>query len=175
MGTALLITGFLVWWAQVLDPMQERIQELNAEILDRETAIVQLTQQHEKLVEFVRTESDGEKAVAQFSGLTVEGKRIEDVNANTQSALQQLLDQKGVSIKTYKELPPSKWREQNMGRIELQFETYMQGLSDVLEQIESLNKLIRVEKLTITYRRTKQSDLNVSIQIGTLFPEGIRP
>jgi len=89
--------------------------------------------------------------------------------------LQQFMEQKGLAIKTYKELPPGKWQEYPVGRIEVQFETNMQGLSDTLEYFESLNRLVRIERLTINYRRTKQSDLLISMQIGILLLEEVRP
>jgi hypothetical protein len=38
-----------------------------------------------------------------------------------------------------------------------------------------VNKVIRIERLTVSYRRMKDNDLQVSLQIVTLQMEGINP
>ena len=59
--------------------------------------------------------------------------------------------------------------------MELQIETGMQGVSDLLEYLEKLNKVIRVERFSVSYRRKKDADLQISLQIATLQMEGIKP
>ena len=100
---------------------------------------------------------------------------VEEISAGTQSILQQFLDKNTIPIKAYKDLPASKWREHPISRVELQIETGMQGVSDLLEYLEKLNKVIRVERFSVSYRRKKDADLQISLQIATLQMEGIKP
>ena len=113
--------------------------------------------------------------MARFDALKIDGKTLEELSAGTQSILQQFLDKNTIPIKAYKDLPASKWREHPISRVELQIETGMQGVSDLLEYLEKLNKVIRVERFSVSYRRKKDADLQISLQIATLQMEGIKP
>jgi archaellum component FlaC len=175
MLVGLALTGLLVWWAQVFDPLQSDLMDIREDIDRFQTERNRLTAEIEKVTGQIAANPVDPAELARYQEVKVDGRKIEEVNAATQAMIQQFMEQKSLSIKTYKELPVSKWREYPVGRIEIQFETQMQGLSDVLEYIESLNKLIRIERLTVNYRRTKQSDLLVSMQIGTLLLEEVRP
>jgi archaellum component FlaC len=175
MLAGLALTGILIWWAQVFDPVQSDMTEIREDIERFTQERDRLSAEIEKVTALIAANPVDPAELARYQEVKVDGKRIEEVNSGTQAMIQQFMEQKGLSIKTYKELPVSKWRDYAMGRIEIQFETQMQGLSDVLEYMESLNKLIRVERLTVNYRRTKQSDLLVSMQIGTLLLDEVRP
>lgn len=174
-GLAGIICGILIWWAQVYDPLQEQKKELSTEMerltLERTQSIEKL----KKLSEFVETHKAVEKEMARFAVLKIDGKTLEELSAGTQAVLQQFLDKQTIPIKAYKDLPASKWREHPISRIELQIETGMQGVSDLLEYLETLNKVIRVERFTVSYRRKKDADLQISLQIATLQMEGIKP
>jgi len=172
---ALALTCILVWWAQMYEPFQERLADVRDDIDVYTAERDQLTGQIQKLTGLIGTNPVNATEQARYQQVKIDGKKIEEVNAVVQSMLQQFMEQKGLAIKTYKELPPGKWQEYPVGRIEVQFETNMQGLSDTLEYFESLNRLVRIERLTINYRRTKQSDLLISMQIGILLLEEVRP
>jgi hypothetical protein len=174
-GVAAVICGMLIWWAQIFDPLHEQKNDLFTELerltQERDQSIEKLN----KLTEFVETQKDVENELSQFDVLKIDGKTLEELGASTQAILQQFLDKHAIPIKAYKDLPASKWREHPISRIELQIETGMQGISDLLEYLETLNKVIRVERFTVSYRRKKDSDLQASLQIATLQMEGIKP
>jgi hypothetical protein len=174
-GAAGVICGMLVWWAQIYEPLQEQKTDLFTELdtltQERDLSIEKL----KKLTEYVETHKAAENELARFEALKIEGKTLEELSAGTQALLQQFLDKHAIPIKVYKDLPPAKWREHPVSKIELQIETRMQGVADLLEYLETLNKVIRIERLTVSYRRMKDNDLQVSLQIVTLQMEGINP
>lgn len=164
----LLFTFALIWWAQVYDPMSGQLQDLQNDIENLQGKIGRQSEKLNRLTEQIQEEGNIDRRVNELSRLRVPGKRIEDIHSATQTLFQQVLEKNGVTIKTYKELPPGKYRNQTLAKIELQFDTTLQGLSGVLEQIDAFTQLVQVEKLTISYRRTKETDLSVTMQIGAL-------
>jgi hypothetical protein len=174
-GVATVICALLIWWAQIFDPFLEQKKDLFMELerLNQESA--QSIEKLKKLSEFIETQKGAESELAKFDVLKIDGKTLEELSASTQAIFQQFLDKHSIPIKAYKDLPAGKWREHPISRIELQIETGMQGISDLLEYLETLNKVIRVERFTVSYRRRKDSDLQISLQIATLQMEGIKP
>jgi hypothetical protein len=170
-----LICGILICWAQVFDPLQEQKTELSAELEKLTQERNQLNEKLKKVGEYIETHQSIEKEMVRFDTLKIDGKTLEELSAGTQSILQQFLDKNAIPIKAYKDLPASKWREHPISRIELQIETGMNGVSDLLEYLETLNKVIRVERFSVSYRKKKEGDLQISIQIATLQMEGIKP
>jgi len=168
-----LICGVLVWWAQICDPLYDRKSEMVSERESLLSESVQLREKLKKLTEFIESHKSVETEMGNYEGLKVEGKTIEALNSATQAILQQFMDKHTIPIKAYKELPASKWRDHPVSLIELQIETRTQGISDLLEFLESLNKVVRIDRLTVSYRRMKDTDLLVSIQIATLQMEGL--
>jgi hypothetical protein len=175
MGAMGVVCGILVCWAQICDPLLEQRSELSAEQEKLTLERSQLTEKLKKAAEFIESHKTVEKDMSRFDALKIDGKTLEELNAGTQLILQQFLDKNAIPIKAYKDLPASKWREHPISRVELQVETGMQGVSDLLEYLENLNKVIRVERFTVSYRRKKDSDLQISLQIATLQMEGIKP
>jgi hypothetical protein len=170
-----VICGVLIWWAQSYDPLQEQKTGLSSELERLTQQRADSTDKLEKLSEFVTSHKDVEKEMERFDALKIEGKTLEELSASTQAALQQYLEKQAIPIKAYKDMPAAKWREHPISRIEFQIETGMQGVSDLLEYLETLNKVIRVERFSVSYRRKKDSDLMISLQIATLQMEGIKP
>ncbi len=168
---SLLMTIVLVWWAQWYDPMSGQLQDLQVDIERIQEKVVRQSEKLKRLTEQIQEEGNIDRRLSELSKLRIVGKRIEDVHAATQSLFQQIFEKNGVAIKTYKELPAGKFRSQTLARIEIQFDTNLKPLSDILEQIDAIPQLVQVEKLTIHYRRTKETDLNVVLQIGTLMIE----
>ena len=170
-----LICAILIWWAQVCDPLQEERNDLSTEMerltRERDRSIRDM----KEVTGYIESHKSVEKEMARFDTLKIDGKTLEELSAGTQLILQQFLDKNTIPIKAYKDLPASKWREHPISRVELQIETGMQGVSDMLEYLETLNKVIRVERFSVSYRRKKDADLQISLQIATLQMEGIKP
>ena len=170
-----LICGILIWWAQVCDPLVEKKGDLSTELerltRERDRSIRDM----KEVTEYIESHKSVEKEMTRFAALKIDGKTLEELSAGTQSILQQFLDKNSIPIKAYKDLSASKWREHPISRVELQIETGMQGASDLLEYLETLNKVIRVERFSVAYRKKKDADLQISLQIATLQMEGIKP
>ena len=175
LGTAGLVCGILIFWAQGYDPLQEQKTEFSAELEKLTQERNQFTEKLKKVTEYIETHQSIEKEMGRFDMLKIDGKTLEELSAGTQLILQQFLDKNAIPIKAYKDLPASKWREHPISRVELQIETGMKGVSDVLEYLETLNKVIRVERFSVSYRKKKEGDLQISLQIATLQMEGIKP
>jgi len=174
-GVATVICGILIWWAQTYEPLREQKNDLSAELQKLSQERDQSIEKLKKLTEFIEKHKAVENDLARFDALKIDGNTIEELSAGTQALIQQFLDKHAIPIKAYKDLPASKWREHPVCTIELQIETGMQGISDLLEYLETLNKVIRIERLTLSYRPTKDTDLQAILQITTLQMEGVKP
>jgi hypothetical protein len=170
-----VICGVMIWWAQFYDPLQEQKTELSNELERLTQQRAEAADKLEKLTEFIDSHKDVENEMVRFDALKIEGKTLEELSASTQAAVQQYLEKHTIPIKAYKDMPAAKWRDHPISRIEFQIETGMQGVADLLEYLETLNKVIRVERFSVSYRRKKDSDLMISLQIATLQMEGIKP
>ena len=58
--------------------------------------------------------------------------------------------------------------------MEFRLSANTQGLSDLLENLENMAKAVRIERLEVNYRRSKEHDLHVYLRLGTLFVEGFK-
>jgi len=61
-----------------------------------------------------------------------------------------------------------------LSRVEFQLGANIRGLSDLLDDLEKMEKAVRIEKLSVNYRRSKENDLRVSLNLGTLIVEGLK-
>jgi len=170
--SVLLICAMIsVWWVQICSPLKDRLDELSS---DYEIAVQKkdrFTNRITNLSKPGKGSRQTSKEIAQFNNLLVDGKSIEEVNAFTQIMFQKFLESKEILLQTYKELRPLKWRDYKVGSVQLQMQMSINGLSDLLEYINSLKKVIRIEKLTINYSKRKENQLHVVLQLGTLFVE----
>jgi len=167
MGGAVIFVGLFVWWDYVYSPLHGSLEELSID-LDR------LSQEHEQLTRRIRklsgSEQKSKKAeaeLARFSKLMIEGESLEEINAFTQVLFQQFLEKKGTQIRAYKELAPANWLQYPLGRVQIQLDTTMPGISDILFYLENLKKVVRIERLSINYKRSKDNELNVVLHLGT--------
>jgi hypothetical protein len=172
-GSVLVITCLAVWWLQIYSPLEERLGEL-----DLETArVMQGRKSVAKTMEKLSADEKGwnktEEDLSKLADLMVPGKSIEAVNAGTQATVQEVLDAKEITVQSYREVGAIRWRGHSVGRVELRFSTSIQGLSDVLEFVENLDKVVRVDSLNVSHSRvrgkTTDQSLTVTMQLGTLF------
>lgn len=168
--SALLFIVFVsVWWVQIFSPLDERSNELNDnyELVMQKRDRIKL-----KIQELSKAGGESQqtdKEVALFNSLLVDGKNIEEVNAYTQILFQKLVESKEILLKSYKEQSSLKWRDYQVGIVQLNMQTTISGLSDLLEYIESLKQVIRIELLTVDYTLRRSKSINVSLRLGTLF------
>jgi hypothetical protein len=180
LGSAVVFTCLAVWWVEFRSPTQERLVDLDLEaarvLQERES----LARKIERLSGEEKDSKQAEADLGRLAGLMVEGSTIEAVNAVTQAAVQAFLETKQITLKSYKEVGSGKWRGHTVGRVEFQFSTDLQGLSDVLEFVEGFKQAVRIESLTINHTRarrrgvTKDEPLTVSLQLGTLFVQQLQ-
>ncbi len=176
---AAIIMGIAVWWVYFYAPRQEQISEIQSEteltemkIRSHRKQLKKLKREIEDLKEAARVEAEKAGGVGKeeaLKRLLVTGRTIEEVNAASQGAFQEFISEHGVDFKSYKELSPSKWGDYKVGRLQFQLSTDTQGLSDLLAYFDNLEKAIRIDRLTINYRRGKKAALIVNLHLGTLF------
>ncbi len=172
LGTALILTAVLVWWGHIYSPLLEQKDELVLDISKKSQRYDLLEQRLRKLSKKRQNNQKEKASMARFSKLIVPGNSLEDVSAHTQHWVQEYLINYDLTIKSYKGLSPSKWQGYPLAQVEFQLGANTQGLSDLLEDLEKMEKAVRIEKLSVTYRRSKENDLRVSLRLGTLFVEG---
>jgi hypothetical protein len=174
LGGILVIISVLVWRVHVWSPLQDHKDELDAELSLVSQERDRLTQRLERLSDTEQDHRKMEETLAQFAGLVVQGNSPEEVSARTQLWVQEFLENQGLSLKAYKGLSPSKWRDYPLSRVQFQLGATMQGLSDLLENFENMETAVRIEKLGVNYRRSRENDLLVSLDLSTLFVEGLK-
>ncbi|MBF0101114.1 MAG: hypothetical protein HQK77_09430 [Desulfobacterales bacterium] len=173
LGCVLIGCGFLIWWAYVYIPDHETMQETVDEIDSSKHRYERFIEKRKSLAEFEPGKDKTKQVLSRFSDLMVNGVTLDEVNSTTQQLIQQYIEKSGIEIKSYKSLPPQSWGEYKLARVEFYLDASSQRLSDLLDYLEHLNKVIRVERLTINYRTNQENDLQVSLHIGTLFLENI--
>jgi hypothetical protein len=169
--SALILAPVLVWWVFLYSPLQAQRDELEAVVSKDAQEGVFLQQRLQKLS---KKEQDRQETPAGISGLVVPGNSLAEVSAHTQQWVQEFLQNYDLSLNSYKGLSPSNWQEYPLSRVEFQLDANIRGLSDLLEDLEKMKKAVRIEKLSVNYRRGKENDLRVSLNLGTLFVEGLK-
>jgi len=170
---ALIVLSVLVWWKFVCAPKQEERDELIGKVSVEAQKRDLMKQRLDKLSAAPQGDRKYQKALARFSDKIVKGNSTEEISAYTQIWLQEYTDAQGLSLMTYKGLSPSKWRNYPVSLVQFQLSANTQGLSDLLENLETMDKAMRIEKLEVSFRRSKEHDLHVSLTLGTLFVEGL--
>lgn len=169
LSIVMILTLISVWWIQVCSPLKTNLDELNTDYELVKQKKNRLTNRVANLSKPRKGAEQTKKEIAQFNSLIVEGKNIEEVNAYTQIMFQKFLESKGILLQRYKELRSVKWNNYKVGLVQLQMQTSINGLADILEYINSLKKVIRIEKLTINYHKRTENQLQIVLDLGTLF------
>lgn len=166
MITLLLV---LVWWVNFYSPAKARIryaQEKGDIYLGKKQL---LEKKIEKLVE-KRAENMIHKGEMQdFADLLISGNNIEEVNAVVQQQIQNFFKDKDILIKTYQVLNAGKWMDYDMGRLQFSIVASHKGLADLLKYFEDMKQLVRIDKINVHYRKSRDYSLHVNFSLETLF------
>jgi hypothetical protein len=172
--SALILAPVLVWWVILYSPLQAQRDELEAAVSKDSQESVLLQQRLQKLSKKKQSHQETQATLAGISRLVIQGNSLAEVSAHTQQWVQAFLQNYALSLNSYKGLSPSNWQEYPLSRVEFQLGANIRGLSDLLEDLEKMKKAVRIEKLSVNYRRSKGNDLRVSLNLGTLFVEGLK-
>ncbi len=172
--TALILTSIFVWWGYVYSPLRELKNELKVDVSKKSQERDLLEQRLKKLSGKEQDNKKMKESMARFSKMVVPGNSLEEVTVYTQQWIQEFLKNYSITLNSYKGLSSTKWQEYPLSRVEFQLSANTQGLSDLLEDLEQMEKAVRIEELSVNYRRSRESDLRVSLRLGTLFVEGLK-
>jgi len=167
----LVLSAFLSWWVQIADPLSDRLKEQKQAIAKLRQENERLSQRIERLAPYDQVPSELIETFRTKKQHLIPGSKLEEVNPSIQSAVQEIAEKTGISIKSYKDLPAGQWKGHSVARIEVQLETTSESLAKFLEAVESTPKLIRLERLVVAYRKAKGFELSVTMQIGALYLE----
>ena len=170
-GIALGLTVVLVWWLSVFVPLEEKMNEVSASVEKVSLELHHLKKQVKKISNAIHAYRGKKSDFERFSHAFTGGKTLESTNAAVQARFQKFLEDHRISLIAYKELPPGKWREYTVGRLEFQLSASIEDLSEVLRFLEMLKGMTRVERIVISYRSRRNDDLRVLLRVGTLFVE----
>ena len=173
LGGALVLTVVLVWWAQAYCPLRDQRDEKAVELSKLIQERDRLKQRRDKLSGAGENHRRTNEVLAQVREWVVPGKDPEEVSAYTQLWIQEFIQGHDLSLSTYRGLYPSKWEDYTLCRVQFQINATIQGLSDLLESLENMGKAITIQKLRVDYRRSREMDLHVSLELGALFMEGL--
>lgn len=166
-----VISGILIWWAQLADPIVEKLNTLDERIVKLTKENSRLKLRMEKATALPTGDGIIQEAEARRQADLVKGRSLEEITLGIQAIIGELIEKESIAVKSYKDLPPAKWESHQIARIELQFELQTEKLAHFLEAVDDLKKALRIEKLMITSRQGKNEDLLVSVQLGALFVE----
>ena len=174
LGSALIIFACLVWWTYLFSPLQDQRNELSVDVSKSEQERDRLKLRMQKLSEKKQVSRESEAMLSRYATVVGPGKSLEEVTSHTQQWAQEFLKNYDLSLKSYKGLSPSTWQDYTVSQIEFQLEASIQGLSDLLEDLEEIEQTVKIEKLRVNYRRSRENDLRVTLRLGTLFVEGLK-
>jgi hypothetical protein len=168
---AFVLTCFLVWWAQVYAPLQDHLEQANAELERLSSERTRLTRRLEKLEDTRLAQQKLLDDLSRYSDLIVEGGSVEEIDAHIQLTLQEFFEKHEIVLKSYNELGSTRWRDYDLPRVRFVLATTNRGVADLLEFLERMQKVIRIEQFSTHYHKTREGSLRVSLILGTLFVE----
>ena len=172
--SALILAIVLIWWGLFYSPLQDEKGDLEVAVSRVSQKRVLLKQRLKKLSKAEKNPLTAQETPDSTSRLMVPGNSLKQVSVHTQQWFQEFLRSYDLSLKSYKELSPSMWGKYPLSRVEFQLDTNIRGLSDLLEDLEKMELAVKIETLSVSYRRGKEKDLRVSLNLGTLFVEGLK-
>jgi hypothetical protein len=168
-GIALGLTVLLVWWLSVFVPLEDQMNEISANIEKESLELHHLKKELKKISSAINTYKGKKGNFERFSHVFTGEKTLEETNATVQAGFQKFLENHHISLIAYKELPPGKWREYAVGRLEFQLSASIESLSEVLRFLETERGATRIERIVISYRSPRNESLHVLLRVGTLF------
>ncbi len=171
---ALVLLCVFVWWDQIYSPLRAEQAELTARLFQGVQERDHVRQRFERLLVTPRNSREMEEKMSSLRRLLVPGNSLEEASANMQLWVQKYLESHDLTLRTYQGLAPSKWREYPVSRVRFQLNASTQGFSDLLESLETMEQAVRIEGLGVEYRRSREKDLDVSLDLGAVFVEGLQ-
>jgi hypothetical protein len=168
-GIALGLTVVLVWWLRVFSPLEDRMNEISTNIEKEFLELNHLKKELKKISSAIHAYKGKKGNFERLSRVFTTEKTLEGTNAAVQASFQKFLEDHHISLIAYKELPPGKWREYAVGRLEFQLSTSTESLSEVLRFLEAQRGATRIERIVISYRSRRNEGLHVLLRVGTLF------
>ncbi len=168
-GCIIIVLSVLIWMVYFYSPLKEKESSILSQCKLYSERIGQLKHR------FVVLERSEKECVSKgndltrFSKIMVYGGSIDDINAEIQIMFQKFFEKNNIVLTSYKVLSVSKWKKYDLGRVEFNLLTSMTGVDKLLKYIENLDKVVKVEKLSINYTGRKVDPLRVSLRMATLF------
>ena len=167
-GSAVIFAVLVCWWVFVYSPLRARVNEQTIVLNGIHDEQERLIQKYKRLSASANDSAGIQSGLHRISNLLAEGQSVEEINAATQVFVQEFLAAHETPILAYKEISPSKWRKYTLGRVQIELNATTQGISELLNFLENLDKLIRIEHLSIISTRRGEDNLRVSLGLGTL-------
>lgn len=168
-GIALGLAVAMVWWLRVFEPLEDQMYEISANIEKKSLELHHLKKELKKISSAIDAYKGQKGNFERLSNVFVEGKTLEETNATVQATFQNFLENQHISLTAYKELPPGKWREYAVGRLEFRLSASIESLSEVLRFLETLKGATRIERIVIRYKSPRNESLYILLRVGTLF------
>lgn len=161
--------AFGVWlWVDYVPAAAERAA-LQARLEGLRTKETALRKHLAKLQEELAAGGLVQQDVARIERILVGARSLEEAGSKMQQMLQEVFEKSGVTVQSYRLLEPSSWEGIPMAWAEFRLNATSEGLAAMLRFLESEEKLVRVEILTVVYRSGQGAPLFVTLRVGTLF------
>ena len=168
-GGVIILLSVLVWYVYLYNPLKEKNNAFVSKSRVYSDRIDQLKLRLKILEKTEKNFTSKHNDLTRFSKIMIYGKSIDEINAETQILFQNFFEKNEITLTSYKVLSASKWKNHDLGRVEFNIMTSMAGLDRILNYVENLDKVIRVENLNINYIGKKMNSLRVYLRMETLF------
>jgi len=176
LGSIVAVLVFLIWLRFVYSPLMQDQENLRTENATLHASLEMLQFEKQKLDRAVQVSSDKQQRLEKLAKLLVPGNSVQEVNASTQALMQKFWESHNIALRSYKEGRPEKWRKHTIGVVDYNFACKLEDLSNLLVYLDGLEKVMRIEKMTIRASRNRkrgEDQLMLALSIGTLFVDPV--
>ena len=169
LGLILIGLTVWVWWGYLYAPLKDQIQQTEDAYARQLKKKMQFKEKLHDLSAQLSDYSGGDDGISIFSDFMGKGGSLEEFNAVIQQEVQRFLDENEISLKKYRVLRPTQWMSYPLGVLEFTIQTHHQGLVVLLKFLEELPHLVRLGRVNLNYRKSRNDNLNMTFRLETLF------
>ncbi|SLM30373.1 hypothetical protein MTBBW1_2200027 [Desulfamplus magnetovallimortis] len=169
MGGLLALLVIIVWWVYLFDPVVLEIEQAEDEYAIQLNKKMKVKEKIRELEKLHAENMIQDNEVENFAELMVSGENLEEINAVVQQKIQNVTGENNISLQKYQVLRSTKWQDYDMGVLEFTVKTDHKGIATLLKFLEDFRQLVRIGRVSINYRKSREDNLNMTFRVETLF------
>lgn len=169
LGAILMGLTVWVWWSYLYAPLDGEIRQAEERYAFELKKKMNIKEKLHDLSSRAAENPKEDEGIELFSDFMGGGDNLEEFNAVIQQEVQRFMDENGIVLQKYRVLRSTRWRTYDLGVLEFTIQTNHRGLAALLKFLEELPHLVRVGRVNINYRRSRDHQLNMTFRLETLF------